>query len=48
MAELADVFRERGIPWMGVTNAVSPEHGSYVRGNLGQPAGAQLPAFTLV
>jgi hypothetical protein len=48
MAALADVFRGRGMPWMAVTNALSPEHGARLRATLRQPAGARLPAFALV
>jgi hypothetical protein len=47
LAELADVFRARGMPWMAVTNALSPENGSRVRSALRQPAWARLPAFAL-
>ncbi len=48
MAALAEVFRARGLPWMGVTNALSAEHGASVRAALRQPAWARLPAFALV
>lgn len=48
MAALAEAFRARGMPWMGVTNALSPENGAHVRGDLRQPAWARLPAFTVV
>jgi len=47
LAELADVFRARGVPWMAVTNALSPEHGGRVRSALRQPAWAKLPAFAI-
>jgi hypothetical protein len=46
MAALAEVFRARGMPWMGVANALSPEHGAATRANLRHPAWARLPAFT--
>jgi hypothetical protein len=45
---LAEVFRARGMPWMAVTTALSPEQGERTRAGLRQPAGARLPAFTLV
>jgi hypothetical protein len=48
MAALAEVFRARGMPWMAVTNTLSPEHGVNVRAGLRQPAWARLPAFALV
>ena len=48
MAALADVFKARGMPWMGVTNALSSENGSTIRADIRHPAGARLPAFTLV
>ena len=48
MAALADVFRARGMPWAGVTNALSPENGVHIREDLRHPAGARLPAFTLI
>jgi hypothetical protein len=47
MAALADVFRARGMPWMAVTNALSPENGARIRGSLGHPAWARLPAFAV-
>lgn len=48
MAALEAAFRARGVPWMAVTNALSPEAGARSRGNLRQPAGARLPAFAMV
>lgn len=48
MAALADVFRARGMPWMGVTNALSAENGSTIQADIRHPAGARLPAFTLI
>ena len=48
IATLAEAFRPRGIPWMAVTNALAPERGVLTRTTLRQPAGARLPAFTLV
>src|SRR4051812_41040365 len=48
MAELAEAFRARGMPWMAVTNALSPEHGAQLRSNTRQPAWARLPAFATV
>jgi hypothetical protein len=47
MATLADTFRARGIPWMAVANALSPEQGARLRGDLRQPAWARLPAFAV-
>lgn len=48
MAALAEVFRARGMPWMAVTNALSPEHSVNIRAGLRQPAWARLPAFAIV
>ena len=48
MAALADVFRARGMPWMGVTNALLSANGSTIRADIRHPAGARLPAFTLI
>jgi hypothetical protein len=48
MAALADVFRARGMPWMAVTNALSPDNGAMLRGTMRHPAPARLPAFTVV
>jgi hypothetical protein len=48
MAALAEVFRARGMPWMAVANALSPEHGASIRADLRQPAWARLPAFALI
>jgi len=45
MAALAEAFRARGPAWMGVTNALSPENGEHIRGDLRQPAWARTPAF---
>src|SRR3954454_3987294 len=47
MAALAEIFRARGMPWMALTNTLSPEHGLLTRANLRQPAWTRLPAFTL-
>lgn len=47
MADLADVFRARGMPWAAVANALSPEHGGRMRSALRQPAWARLPAFAI-
>ncbi len=47
LAELADVFRARGMPWMAVTNALSPDNGRRLRSALRQPAWARLPAFAI-
>lgn len=48
MAALADVFRARGMAWMAITNALSPEQGAHIRADLRHPAWARLPAFTVV
>jgi hypothetical protein len=48
IAALAETFQAKGMPWMAVANALSPERGALARANLRQPAGARLPAFTLV
>lgn len=45
MAALAEVFRARGMPWMGVANALAPEHGAATRASLRHPAWARMPAF---
>lgn len=48
MATLAEVFRARGMPWMAVANALSPEHGTILRADLRHPAGVRLPAFSIM
>jgi hypothetical protein len=48
MAALADVFRARGVPWLPVTNALSPENGANIRSTLRQPAWARQPAHALM
>jgi hypothetical protein len=47
LAELADVFRARGMPWVAVANALSPEHGGRVRSALRHPGWARLLAFAI-
>jgi hypothetical protein len=47
MAELEAAFRERGIPWMAVANALSAERGAQLKARRKQPAWARFPAFTL-
>lgn len=47
MAALAAVFRAKGMPWMAVTNALSPDEGANIRASLRHPAAARLPAFTI-
>jgi hypothetical protein len=47
MAALADSFRARGMPWMAVTNALSPENGVRLRATFRHPAWARLPAFAV-
>ena len=48
MADVASVFRARGMPWLAVANALSPEQGARQRVDLRQPAWARQPAFTTV
>jgi hypothetical protein len=48
IAALAEIFRERGMPWAAVTNALSPEQGTRQRAEVRQPAWARLPAFAVV
>ncbi|MFN8635737.1 MAG: hypothetical protein U0893_17965 [Chloroflexota bacterium] len=47
MAALEAEFTARGMPWMAVANALTPERGAEVRAKLRQPAWARVPAFTL-
>jgi len=47
MVELETTFRERGIPWMAVANALSAERGARLKARRQQPAWARFPAFTL-
>ncbi len=44
IAALAEVFRARGMPWMAVTNALSPEQGIRTRAQAHHPAWARHPA----
>lgn len=48
LAALAEVFRAKGLPWMAVANALSPDKGARLRGETRHPATARLPAFTVV
>mgnify|MGYP007112184135 CR=1 FL=1 len=48
MAALHERFKSRGMPWLAVANALSPQHGARVRAAVRQPAWARLPAFTTV
>jgi hypothetical protein len=48
MAALAELFRQRGVPWAAVANALSPEEGGRIRDTLRHPAWSRLPAFTVV
>jgi nicotinamidase-related amidase len=48
MAALAEVFRARGVPWIAVANAFSPEYGATLRAATRQPAWARLPAFAQI
>ncbi len=45
MAALAETFRERGMPWVAVTHALSPDHGAQVRAVAPQPALTRVPAL---
>jgi hypothetical protein len=47
MAELERLFRARGLPWAGVANALSADHGARLRAALRHPAWARLPAFAV-
>lgn len=47
MAALAAQFKARGVPWAPVANALSPENGARIRGELRQPHWARLPAFAV-
>lgn len=47
LAALAEVFRARGMAWLAVANAFSPDQGKHLRASLRRPAWARLPAFTL-
>ncbi len=48
MAALAEAFKTRGMPWIAVTNALSPENGARIRKDLRHPAWARFPAFATV
>jgi hypothetical protein len=48
MASLHARFKSKGMPWLAVANALSPEHGARLRASVRQPAWARLPAFTTV
>jgi hypothetical protein len=48
LAAVAEVFRARGMPWMGVANALSPDHGARAHATQRVASGARLPAFTVV
>lgn len=45
MAALAEVFKARGVPWAGVTNALLPENGKRIKASVRHPAWARIPAF---
>ena len=45
MAALAEAFKARGMPWLGVANALAAEHGTRMRTEVRHPAWARLPAF---
>ena len=40
-------FRARGQPWVAVANALAPERGEQLRGQLRRGSTARLPAFTI-
>lgn len=46
MASLQARFKAKGLPWLAVANALSPEHGARLRASVRQPAWARLPALT--
>jgi hypothetical protein len=48
MAALAEAYRARGMPWMAVAKALSPEQGARVKADLRHPAWARLPALSIV
>ncbi len=48
MASLHARFKSKGMPWLAVANALSPEHGARIKASVRQPAWARLPAFTTV
>ena len=47
LAQVAEVFRARGMPWMSVTNALSEANGVRVRSDTREPAWARMPAFAV-
>jgi len=47
LAALAAVFKERGVPWASIVNALLPQNGAAIRAALRQPAWARLPAFAI-
>lgn len=46
MAALHARFKAKGLPWMSVASALSPEHGARIKAVVRHPAWARLPAFT--
>ena len=47
MAALEVEFQARGMPWLAVANALTPERGAELRGRLRQPAWARYPSFMI-
>jgi len=47
MATLAETYKARGMPWMAVTKALSPEQGARAKADLRHPAWARLPALSI-
>ncbi len=45
LAALAEVFRAKGMPWMAVAHALSPEHNPETA--IRHPAWARMPAFAV-
>ena len=47
IAALQAEFQARGLPWLAVANALTPEHGDEVRKRLRHLAWSRFPSFTL-
>jgi hypothetical protein len=45
MAALAAEFTARGMPWMAVANAFSPERGAELRSRMRKPSWSRFPVF---
>lgn len=48
MAALAETYRARGMPWIAVAKALSPEQGARAKADVRHPAWARLPALSIV